>query len=649
MFAILAVLEVLYFCLGGILFIYPSSRRVSESICLGILLSLMFLSVTFQACFLLRIPHLSFLIEALLAYVIARRIKTHYKDLKEIGLKIENFFKKNKIVSLVILICWVYLFLLAIIIPPANWDSMTYNLSRVWLFQQENSILLTDFTTARQSIFVVGSDILTHIFLRFYSDYGVGLFSFLAYVSAGLGTYALSRNFFPFKTSLAATLIVIGMPEFCFQATSTKNDIFTAAAAVFCLVSAYRLLEKLSFTNLGLVIAGILFGASAKTTFLGFLVPFAIIFGYLFVRKYGFIEIFKTFLQNRLYLLLLLVPLFIMSQGWLFAHNAIQFNDLTGSETIKITSSNNPSKLTFLVANLTRYLFQSIHFFPFDAIFGRWIGFKDLYGYLEQIYDAIFKPIFQNIAMGYGQDKPYPFLLKAIPHEDYSWYGIGAILFVIPGILVSIFSKKVFIRATSLTLLSFLIIFSYKLVWTPWNNRYLSLFFVASGVCVAYLLQISVDRLNKHLSSIVIVLSLFILIASCALNSVKPFSGISVKEFFKPNIWLHTNFGRDRLYFARKYYKDNRVEEFNDRVPEGSNVALVAGDTSWIYHFYLGNPTLTIKPIQLESSSKNLAGYDYALCLDIDCEAESLQVPYKILWQSDEQSRKLAKILKIIP
>lgn len=648
MSTLVGILEVLYFCVGGVVLIYHPSRRVSEALSLGILLSLIVFSITFQACFLLRMPHLSFLLEALLVYLIARLIKNRYDNLKEIGTKIKYFIISHKSITFTILICWIYLFLLAVIIPPANWDSMTYNLSRVWLFQQENSLFLTHVTTPRQSIFVVGSDILTHVFLRFYSDYGVGLFSFLAYLSAGLGTYALSRKFFSVNTSLAATLVIISMPEFCFQATSTKNDIFTAAAAVFCLVAAYRLLEKLSFTNLVLIILGLLFGFSAKTTFVGFLVPFTIIFGYLFIQKHGFIQILKTLIQNRLYLLALLISIFIMSQVWLFVHNAIQFNDLTGSETIKITSKN-PFNLTFLLANLTRYLFQSIHLFPFDAILGRWIGFKDIYEYLEQIYNTLLKPIFQNTGLGYNQGSPYLFSLKAIPHEDYSWYGVGGILFVLPSIIVGLFSKKSFIKATSFTLLCFMLIFSYKLVWTPWNNRYVSLFFVASGVCVAYFLQFLVDKVNKHFSKIIIFLSLFILISSCALNSEKPFCGISIKEFFKPNIWLHTDLGRDRLYYARKYYRDNRVNEFKNRVPEGAKVALVARDNSWIYHFYLGRPEVKIKPISLGELSQNSILYDYILCLDINCEADSIQIPYKILWQSDESSRKVAKIIKKIP
>ncbi len=227
----IVILEVFWFCLGGAIFAYRPSRRVSEALSLGIVIALMLLSIIFQVSFLLELPSFSFFLEVL--------------------------------------------------VPPANYDSMTYNLSRVFLFQQENSLFLKSVNTPRQALMVMGSDILSYAFLRFYSDYGVGIFSFLAYISVGVGTYALSRNFAPVKISIASTLVIVSLPEFCFQATATKNDIFTAASAVFCFLTAYRVLESLNIEDFSLTILGLSFGFSAKTTFLAFLVPFTITFGFL--------------------------------------------------------------------------------------------------------------------------------------------------------------------------------------------------------------------------------------------------------------------------------------------------------------------------------------------------------------------------------
>lgn len=646
MLSIITILEIVWFCLGGVLFVYQPSRRVSEALSLGIVLALMLLSIIFQVSFLLEFPSLSFGFEGLFAVIILGYVIKKRTELKEIATTIKNFVFYHKVISSIIFICWLYLFLLAVIIPPSNWDSMTYNLSRVLLFQQENSLLLENVTTYRQAMFVTGSDILTHAFLRFYSDYGVGLFSFLAYASIGLGTYSLSRNFSSVKISLITTLVIIGMPEFCFQATSTKNDIFTAAAAVFCLQVMYRLLQVLNIQDLSLIILGLFFGASAKSTFLVFLLPFSICFGFLIIRKYKIVDILKLLRTNWLYLIILTSPVLIMSQFWLFFHNLVTQNDATfGLAQEKFVKSSGIKGIEGGIANLVRYFLQSFHLFPFDYIAQARLNIN-LENYLENLYQTIFEPIFGNKKMGYAGGVPRQFSIKLFPHEDYSWYGIGGFFLTLPGLFFSLIKGNAFLRATSITLLSFILIVSYAAYWTPWNNRYLSLFFTASGVCIAFFLT-SIIRLKKDsiLTKSIIVLSIFILISSCILNSSKPFGGLSIKAFFKPNIWRETNFGQDRLYYGDQYYKDDRIEKFKTLVSKDSKVALVAEDDTWIYHFYLTNPDVTIEPVKFSKFQENRTLYDYLFCLDVDCDLSELNVPYKILWKNANDAPILGKLV----
>lgn len=84
---------------------------------------------------------------------------------------------------------------------------MTYNLARVFLFQQEGSLFLSSVTTARQAIFPAAYDILNHASLRHYADHGVAaIFSLLSYFSVVAGTHALCRKHFATEVSLAAAL-----------------------------------------------------------------------------------------------------------------------------------------------------------------------------------------------------------------------------------------------------------------------------------------------------------------------------------------------------------------------------------------------------------------------------------------------------------
>ncbi len=639
---IVVTLEIFWFCFGGSLFVYNSSRRVSEALSLGIILALILFSTIFQVAFLLEIPNFAFALEALFSILILRLALTKKAEIKLIISTVKNFFFQHKVICSIIFICWVYLFFLATIIPPSNWDSMTYHLSRVLLFQEENSLLLDNVTTPRQAMFVMGADILTHAFLRFYSDYGVGLFSFLAYISIGLGTYALSRNFASINISLLTTIIIIGMPELCFQATSTKNDIFTGAAAIFCFQVAYRFLQVLNIQDLSLLILGASFGSSAKSTFLVFLLPFSICLLYLILTKYKVVDILNLLKTNWLYFIILIFPSLIMSQFWLYFHNIATQSDATG------LSKNNfvkPSRMKGMFANLVRYVFQSFHLFPFDYIAkGRLnINFDN---YLENLYKLIFEPYFGNIKMGYAHGKPYGFSIRLFPHEDYSWYGISGFFLVFPSLFISLIKGNNFLRATSISLISFMLIVCYLVLWTPWNNRYFNLFFTASGVCIAFFLTLIINqKRNSLLQKSLLLLSIFILISSCVLNSSKPLGGLSITEFFKPNIWLKTNFGQERLYYAQKYYNDDRITTFKTLVPAQSKVALIGGKNSWIYHFYLTNPNIKFEPITLTNFKENYTAYDYLLCLDVQCDLSDLNASYEILWSNSNNSRKLGKLI----
>ena len=674
---ILFIAEIFLFCCGGMIFAYSPTRKISESLSLGIVLALILISLIFQVAFLLEYPNLAIIAEIILALLAVRYIIKNRLILTKALNSIYQFIRNHKIVAGIVIICWIYLFLLVAIIPPANWDSMAYNLARVYLFQQENSLFLENFTTLRQNMFVVGADILNHGFLRLGQDYGVGIFSWLAYISVGLGTYGLARNFTSPQVSIATALTIISLTEFCFQATSTKNDIFTAASAMFCFIVADRLLAKPNIKNIGMLLLGLAYGFSAKTTFLAFLAPFGIGFSAIAIMKIGWKKLYKIIIDNWLYFIVLTAPILVISQSWLFFNNAITTGDATGGESIKIVRE--VSVVDGFVgglANLVRYFFQSIHFFPLDYLAKGRLGFH-IGEYLTNIYTQIFQPLFGSSGIGHINNNPYPYKIRVLPHEDFSWYGSLAFLIVIPAILYSLFKGNYWLKIQSLSLLGFIGIVSYKLVWTPWSNRYVTLFFAASGACVAFFLQQIPKKYRPKILNGIITVALIMLVSACILNVSKPLGGLSIKEFFKPNIWSKTDLGRDRLYHARKYYGDNRVEQFRDLVVPGSKVALVAGEKSWIYHFYLVSPQVEIVPTSLAQVKNNPQAYDYLLCLDLECNLSQIRenspindkanisvsaetrddnlsasadlssTIYKTLWESSNKSLKQGKLIQL--
>ena len=641
----LFIIEIIILCCGGTIFAYHTDRKISESISIGIILATILISLIFQIAFLLETPQIAVLIEAVLCIVTARYIFKRQYIIKIALSSIYQFALKHKLITAIVAICWLYLLALVVFIPPANWDSMAYNLARIFLFEQEQSFYLENFNTIRQKMFVVGADILNYGFLRLNKDYGVGLFSWLSYISVGLGTYGLSRRFANTKVSIATTLVIISLTEFCFQATSTKNDIFTAAAAVFCFVTGDRFLSKPEVKTLAMLLLGIAFGFSTKTTFVAFLVPFVFCFFILTLFKVGWKTCYQIVTHNWLYFTVLVTPILIISQFWLFLDNQVSGGDVTGVKTIKIVRNNNI--LLGGTANLIRYLLQSFHLFPIDyALKGR-LGI-DIGGFVTKIYNQLFFPIFGDSGIGTAIDSPYVFRVTVLPYEDFSWYGPLAFFIILPAIIFTLIKGHYWLKVQALCLISFIMVVSYKLHWTPWSNRYLSLFFVASGVCVAFFLQNLSCKYQSQILQGITSIALILLISACVLNTSKPLGGLSITEFFKPNIWSKTELGSDRLYYGNKHYRDNRLEKFRDLVPTGSRVALLANKKSWIYHFYLVKPQSQITPLSVNKLKSSIENYDYVLCLDVACDPAKFSGNYTQIWESPQSNARSAKIIKLL-
>ncbi|MFB2891511.1 hypothetical protein ACE1CI_01055 [Aerosakkonemataceae cyanobacterium BLCC-F50] len=647
MTAIISLLEILLFCLGATLLIHRPDVRISESISLGIILAFLALSFIFQLVFLIGQPNLAFFLEAMLLVWLFSKVRKKAKYLRIIGQRINSFWTQYKILTSLVCLAWVYLGLQAILLPPSNWDSMTYNLARVLLFQQEKTLLLTNVTNIWQSIYPLGSDILPHIFLRFYTDYGIGIFSFLSYLSVVFGTYALSRRYTSTEVSLTATLVILSLPELVYQATSTKNDIVACAMAVFCFLTVHRLLECLNITDLVIFILGLFWGISVKTTWIGFGVPFCILFSILLLQKYPFRDGKHLIFSNWRILIPFGVPVLIFSQFWLFIHNIYVWGSWSGTREFNELTKQTDG-LTGALANIVRYIFHSIDVLEIgNAIARRLIGLS-FTEFLQKIYDSFIYPVFGNAATN---DTFGPFRLSWWSHEDMAWFGPFGFLIVIPAILYSTIKGQKFLRASSLTLLTYVFILCYTLTWTPFHNRYLSIFFGASGGCVAYFIQI----FSKKMILLILVkyISIMILFFACSVNAAKPFITLD-KSFtnsninainlpyviFKNSIWGKTNLGTNRLYYAEAFFGDSRVQESMKLLPRGSRVALVADSTTWVYNYLLQNPQVEFIPVQQRELESKASNFEYILCLDVQCDFNQAKLNKAILWTAKPSAKK---------
>ena len=151
---------------------------------------------------------------------------------------------------------------LAIVVPPNNWDSMTYHLPRAAAWYQHHAVgYIAHANTERLNIFPANGEIATlYTFALVHSDRVAALPQYLAGIALLAACYATARGIgFARSASIFAALILGSLSQVALQATTTQNDLivasFVAAAAAFVLDGSRR----------GLGVAGLAIGLAVGT------------------------------------------------------------------------------------------------------------------------------------------------------------------------------------------------------------------------------------------------------------------------------------------------------------------------------------------------------------------------------------------------
>ncbi|NDJ75993.1 MAG: glycosyltransferase family 39 protein, partial [Chloroflexi bacterium] len=155
-----------------------------------------------------------------------------------------------------------------LIMPPNNWDSMTYHMPRVVHWLQRGSFFHWDTPDARQVIFPMNAELgILWTMLMSGTDTYVEFVQWSMVAVAGLGIYGLGRLLgFPRPGSVFAVLLWATLPEIVLQSTSTQNDLVVSA---FFVSAVYLLFLGMKTSHNGaLVLSGLAFGLAfgAKST-----------------------------------------------------------------------------------------------------------------------------------------------------------------------------------------------------------------------------------------------------------------------------------------------------------------------------------------------------------------------------------------------
>ena len=525
------------------------------SISLSIIISIILISTIYQSFFLIQLPEYAIYIEILI--LIFSIIYVFKKiDIPMLIRVFINYLSHNKLIFILLMIVFGYLFLQVLILKPNNIDSHIYTLSRILLFQQEQSLFLENASNYHQAVFPLGFDILNYKFLRHNIQNGIGFFSFISYVGLFFSSYSLSRLYYNKSISILSALIIISMPQVVFAATTPKSDLILGFLA--CLIIRLTLSPKSDNKENIYIITMLAFGLSCKLTFLAFIMIYLLLTAFFFRQKLKI-----SFKEYRLYkfsIFCIIIFTFFISGLWQMIWNHLYWGGYCGPKPLVAPASNTDGMIGG-IANCVRYVFESFHIPGYFYLFLKNTLNLDIMSYSQLLYDTIFFPIFLNKGIANG----YSFEINWFQNE-HSWYGPFGFIFF-PILIVSIVKGTKPIKFASVITIFIFLCISFRLSWSPMKDRYFIFMYSSSVLLYAQCLNFIPYKSSKLSFKLISLISVILLLLSVFLNNTKPlFNFLSLridKMFYSSfaqgnNVWHKTNYGE------KSYWGNTSVDTILD-------------------------------------------------------------------------------------
>lgn len=501
------------------------------------------------------------------------------------------------------------LFLLAICIPPNNWDSMAYHLPRVEHWIQNRNIYPYPTNIVRQ---VLTSPLHEYILTNLQLLTGVDSFfnlvqwwSFILIII--LGTLIFSVLGLGQKAQIFVILTLISLPMLIFQSTTTQTDLlasfFFLAFVLFALI-ILKEENKIEFkTNFVFLTLALCLGVLTKYHIAIFAFPLCVYLFVQLIKKYSKLQIVKSLFIAVFFLVLILLPL--------FARNIYFFGSITGKEVFADNTTIVNSSLSFqnMLSNNLKHIvdFISLPINSYNHI-------------LLSINHALHNLI------GISENAPgnnwagEPFIVNNHLTEDTAGSFLhGVIIFVSLLLLFKIKNNSKIILSILYCFIAFSL-FSLLFRYTPFNIRLLLPVLLLFIIISTYILVQTISK-PLILSAITFIL---ILVATLPVyfNRAKP---VIIDPFYlkrilshspKASIRIKTVFEKNKMehYFTQNPVVQNNIDILFSEIPNDKNKIDLKTEFDsyeyliWVYsknkysNFFIGNSD----DLPYKSYSKNV-------------------------------------------
>ena len=202
--------------------------------------------------------------------LIVYTIKKSGLNLRDLSLikrfsKISNLSWINRIILFCIGFILIITFIIAISAPPNTYDSMTYHMSRVAHWIQQQSVKYFPTAIERQNYSMpLAEYMILHLQILSRSDRYANLVQWSGFLIAILVVMEIAQIFRLSQTGqLLSALFIATLPMAILQSSSTQNDLLTGT---FCLIFVYYLIQTIQLFNWNTVLlTGLALGMAVFT------------------------------------------------------------------------------------------------------------------------------------------------------------------------------------------------------------------------------------------------------------------------------------------------------------------------------------------------------------------------------------------------
>lgn len=473
----------IFFILANYLLFYIFFRKkfsLSTSLIFSYLLSSIFLICINKIFLILKIITLYKLfiisIGIIFLYFLFKNLKILNKDYFYILSLVVK--RKDKYFYYFLFFIFIYSLIQSVFVPPTNFDSLNYNITRNYLYVIENSIYpINNYLNQNILIMPLNSDLqfLTHA--SFNSDYFMNIFNFFGFFVMAIIFYKILTILDIKKKNIEISLFLfLSLSNIYLSQFNTKNDL---QLLIYFLMILYFLFEiiKNNKNYISYIILAIAFVSGIKWTAIFFLIPILIV---LFITLYKK-DIVVLFLNNcfiYLPIILIILPIEIIY------FNVNYFNSITGDAGSTGSLFLNSDGLKGMLSNLLRYFISSIDLvLPVHKL-----GLEFITDFFNKMNNYLQNLLFSEKSLGLAiiiKDSvffDYSYTLR--PHSDFTFFGIlGCFLFICPFLFYK--AKNRYQKILCFIAIFFILSISYTISWFPWNARYISIFFAIGALLFA--------------------------------------------------------------------------------------------------------------------------------------------------------------------